>query len=53
MPICISLFTESFHAKYQESIKRKKAYLDNTIKIMNGTYDPEIMSRMPIIHKKK
>ena len=34
-------------------MKQKKNYIDAMIKTMNGTYDPEIMSRMAIINKKK
>lgn len=40
MPVCVSLFTESFHAKYQESLKIKRKYIEKMIKSMNGTYDP-------------
>ena len=52
MPICISLFAESFDAKLEESEIKKKEYLGRMIKEMYGTYDPEMMSKMPLTKKK-
>lgn len=47
LPIALSLFPEFFDSKLSLSHARREQYLMNMLAQMNGTYDPERMSKMP------
>ena len=48
MAICLCLFSESLDPKTDKSAMKRQQYLERMKKRMNGTYDPEILSRMKI-----